>query len=78
MKTAVSIPDAIFERGESLARRLSKTRSQLYAEALDEYVARHDPDTVTERLNAVVDAAGGDADRFVEETSSSVLRQVEW
>jgi len=78
MKTAVSIPDPIFERVESLARRLSKTRSQLYAEALEEYAVRHDPDTVTERLNAVVDSLENDEDRFVTETANHVLSQVEW
>ena len=78
MKTAVSIPDPIFERGEDLARRLSKSRSELYAEALDEYVARHDPDTVTERLNAVVESLEGEDDRFVTETTNSVLSRVEW
>ena len=77
MKTAVSIPDPIFERGEKLARRLSKSRSQLYAEALAEYVTRHDPETVVERLNAVVDSFEED-DPFVTETGNSVLRQVEW
>ena len=78
MKTAVSIPDAIFERGEHLAKRLSKTRSQIYAEALAEYTARHDPDTVTQRLNAVVDGLEEGEDLFVTKTSASVLGQVEW
>lgn len=47
-------------------------------EALDEPVARHDPDTVTERLNAVVDSLDETEDRFVTETAASVLSQVEW
>ena len=78
MKTAVSIPDSIFERGEHLAQRLAKTRSQLYAEALDEYVTRHDPDTVTERLNAVVDSLDEPEDRFQTATADDVLSRVEW
>ncbi len=78
MKTAISIPDPIFERGDKLARRLSKTRSQLYAEAVDEYVTRHDPDTVTARLNAVVDSLADTEDRFVSDTANSILSHVEW
>lgn len=78
MKTAVSIPDPIFERGESLAQRLSKTRSQVYSEALAEYVNRHDPETVTDRLNAVVDSVEGEGDRFVQTTANSVLSRVDW
>jgi hypothetical protein len=31
MKTAISIPDAIFAEAERLARRLEKSRSELYS-----------------------------------------------
>ena len=51
MKTAVSIPDAVFEEAERLARKLQKSRSELYREALSEYVARHEPARVTEALD---------------------------
>ncbi|PYT05293.1 MAG: hypothetical protein DMF60_12445, partial [Acidobacteria bacterium] len=44
MKTAVSIPDEVFEKAERLARRMKKSRSELFSRALDEYVARHAPD----------------------------------
>ena len=44
MKTAVSIPDEIFEKVERLAEREKRTRSELYSAALREYVARHAPD----------------------------------
>ena len=44
MKTAISIPDDVFERAERLARHTKKSRSQLFSEAVREYVARHAPD----------------------------------
>jgi len=47
MKTAVSIPDEVFESAERLARRTKKSRSQVFSDALREYVARHAPDEVT-------------------------------
>ncbi|MCP3956835.1 MAG: hypothetical protein GY719_03175 [bacterium] len=47
MKTAISVPDHVFEDADRLAERLAKTRSQLYTEAMVEYLTRHDPDTVT-------------------------------
>jgi metal-responsive CopG/Arc/MetJ family transcriptional regulator len=53
MKTAISIPDDIFESADSLATRLGISRSQLYASAVAEYVAKHQGAKVTERLNAV-------------------------
>jgi len=53
MKTAISIPDRVFRDAERLAERLKKSRSQMYSEAVAEYVARHEPDLVTEQINAV-------------------------
>jgi negative regulator of sigma E activity len=56
MKTAISIPDPVFEAAEDLAKRLGKSRSQLYAEALRQYLERHRDQDITRRLNEVFDA----------------------
>ncbi|MEQ9238858.1 MAG: hypothetical protein RIG66_32775 [Coleofasciculus sp. E2-BRE-01] len=37
MKTAVSIPDPIFEAAEAMSKRLGLSRSELYARALQAY-----------------------------------------
>ena len=42
MKVEVSVPDAIFEAAERLAKQRHVPLSQLFAEALQEYVSRHD------------------------------------
>jgi len=60
MKTAVSIPDDVFQKAERLARRMKKSRSELFSNALAEYVARHAPDHVTERMNQVCAEIGLD------------------
>ena len=56
MKTAISLPEALFEEAERFARRLNKSRSQLYAQAITEYLARHAPDNITEAMNSVCDS----------------------
>jgi metal-responsive CopG/Arc/MetJ family transcriptional regulator len=56
MKTAVSLPDPLFEEADRLARQLGKSRSQLDAEALHEYLERHRDDDITRRLNEIYDA----------------------
>jgi metal-responsive CopG/Arc/MetJ family transcriptional regulator len=53
MKIALSIPDDLFESGETLGKRLGVSRSRLYATALAEYVAKNNSRKVTERLDAV-------------------------
>lgn len=81
MKTAISLPDRLFEEAEVLAKRLGKSRSQLYAEALADYVGRHDAGQVTSRLDRVlreIGDAGPRDDRAVTAASEDILRQVEW
>lgn len=78
MKTAVSVPDDVFEKVERLARRSRKSRSEVFSAALREYVARHAPDEVTESLNAVCDSLGETSDPFVAEASRRVLENSDW
>lgn len=53
MKTAISIPDDLFEEADKLARELKQSRSQLYSRAVREYLARHSGDTVTAAIDAL-------------------------
>ena len=78
MKTAISIPDPLFQAAERLASRLKKSRSQVYSKAVEEYVARHDPDTVTERINAVCDEVDTRPDPLLTEAAKRVLAGTEW
>jgi metal-responsive CopG/Arc/MetJ family transcriptional regulator len=78
MKTAVSIPDPVFEEAELLAARLQTSRSELYSRALREYVARHAPDRLTEAMNRVVEEVGNDGDEFNRRAARRVLERVEW
>jgi antitoxin MazE6 len=53
MKTAISIPDAVFQSADALAERLGLTRSALYARALESFIADQRKGAVTKRLDAV-------------------------
>jgi len=77
MKTAISLPDAVFHAAERQAKRAQKLRSQLYADALVEHLARHAPDEVTEAMNQVVDHLSEAPDQFVHAAAQSVLSRVE-
>jgi metal-responsive CopG/Arc/MetJ family transcriptional regulator len=78
MKTAVSIPKDIFERAEQLARRSRKSRSQLYSDALREYVAAHAADEVTDAMNRVCAEVGDTIDSFLSTAARRVLERSEW
>ena len=53
MKTAISIPDSLFEAAEQLAQRLGMSRSRLYSEAVERFVVDHHRRHTTDRLNAI-------------------------
>jgi metal-responsive CopG/Arc/MetJ family transcriptional regulator len=78
MKTAISVPDALFEAAERLIRRSGRSRSEFYSRALREYVARHDPERVTAAINAVVADVSDDGLDFVDAAGRATLERVEW
>jgi predicted DNA-binding protein len=78
MKTAVSIPDDLFQRADQLASRLGKSRSELYREALADYVARRDTGAVTAALNEVADDLATEHDGFAAEAARRALERDEW
>lgn len=78
MKTAISVPDDVFNRAEQLARRQGRSRSELYSAAVREYVARHAPDDVTEALDRVVEDVGPEPAEFRRAAAKRVMRRAEW
>jgi len=53
MKTAISIPDELFEAADKMARKLKMTRSELYQQALTRFLQQHGADMVRESLDRV-------------------------
>ena len=78
MKTAISIPDDIFNVAERLARRTKKSRSQLFSDAVREYVARHAADEVTDAMDRVCAEVDQQSDKFTAAASSRILKRAEW
>jgi metal-responsive CopG/Arc/MetJ family transcriptional regulator len=78
MKTAISIPDDVFEDAERLARRTKRSRSRLFSDALKEYLARHSPDEITEAMNRACEETGGVPDAFVSAAARRILERTEW
>ena len=76
MKTAISVPAEIFEQAERLRRKLGKSRSELYSEAVRQYLVSHDPDEITQRLNRLADDLNEEYGAF-EGTARRVLQRAE-
>jgi metal-responsive CopG/Arc/MetJ family transcriptional regulator len=78
MKTAISIPDEVFDVAEKLARRQGVSRSRLFSDAMREYVARHAPDEITDAMNRVVADIGDSGADFAAAAARHVLTDEQW
>ena len=80
VKTAISLPDELFEAADRLAARLGRSRSELYATAVAEYLDRHRFEGVTERLDAVYETKPDDSrlDPVLDALQLQSLPKEEW
>lgn len=60
MKTAISVPDATFERVERAASQLGVSRSEFFARAAERWLDSLDEDGTTDAINRAI--ATGPAD----------------
>ncbi len=78
MKTAIAIPDPVFEAAEQLAAQLRMSRSELYSKAVAAFVAIYHADTITARLNEVYDQEDSALDPVLAAWQSYTLAREEW
>jgi metal-responsive CopG/Arc/MetJ family transcriptional regulator len=78
MKTAISIPDLIFEAAERVAKRFGVSRSQLYTKAVTEYLIGHHRDDVTEKLNEIYKKESSELDPICHALQFSSVQKDEW
>ncbi len=78
MKTAISIPDDVFDAADEMARRLGMSRSQLYATAVREYLDAHRSHGVTARLDRLYEHQDSRLDLRVAEAQTASLEEEGW
>jgi metal-responsive CopG/Arc/MetJ family transcriptional regulator len=78
MKTAISLPDSLFRSGDALAKRLGVSRSELFARALAEYLAKHRADQITKRLNSLYAAEDSRLDPAFAAAQGRALPREKW
>lgn len=78
MKTAISIPDNVYQSAEKLADRLGTSRSQLYTQAIKNYLAQHQKEAITKQLNKVYAQEGAEIDDVLMEFQFKSLPKEDW
>jgi len=80
MKTAISIPDSLFEEADRLAKTRGWSRSELYANAVTAYVNSERFSGVREKLDAVYGNNEEDSaiDPFLADAQARSLPREKW
>jgi metal-responsive CopG/Arc/MetJ family transcriptional regulator len=78
MKVAISLPDDLFDSADELAEQMGLSRSELYARAVAEYLAKHRDQDVTARLNAVYAEEQSGIDPRLRKAQARSARSSEW
>ncbi len=78
MKTAVSVPNEVYEQAEELAQRTGRTRSEIYSTSLRDYLAHHQADPVTAAMDRVLGEIDHEADPFLDAAARETLAEAKW
>jgi len=78
MKTAISIPDPIFEQAEEAAKKRRMSRSEIHTIALREFLHEKQTAQITERLNQVYEAEPSTLDPALARLQAASLPVEEW
>ncbi len=78
VKTAISIPEELFESAEQFARGRGMSRSELYAMALRHYLGEHRAGMITERLDEIYGGESGGLDADIARLQARSLPEDDW
>ena len=78
MKTAISLPDTVFQEADVLASQMNISRSQLYVMALEKFIKEHQKNDITEQVNDYIDKHGQPIDPVFLTSAHRDMRKVEW
>jgi hypothetical protein len=76
MKTAISLPDAVYEAADDLAGRMKVTRSKLYVMALEKFIKENQESDITNKINQYIEKHGQPND--LDNLAVSDMRKVDW
>lgn len=78
MKTAISVPDDIFELSQKLAKKLKVSRSKIFAMGVKKLAEEYDDDEITKQLNEFYENEPVELDPVIMKMASMSLPKEEW
>jgi hypothetical protein len=78
MKTAISVPNDIFELSEKLAKKLKVSRSKIFAMGVKKLGEEFNKEELAVRINAVCDEVDTSLDPAIRQYQSRILQKQKW
>lgn len=78
MKTAISVPNDVFERIEKYAKTKKMSRSQFFSKAAQEYLDSREKEDITANLNEVYSKEDSSVDPVLFKMALLSLPKEEW
>lgn len=78
MKTAISLPDPLFEAANALAARLGITRSELFQRAMERLLSDYGDEQITEQLNRIYAKESSAVDPALAMMQAASIPREEW
>jgi len=78
MKTAISLPDDLFDAAERAAKRLKLSRSEFMARALAEYFKTYSGEQITRKLDEVYSKEEARLDPAVKTAQAKAIGKEVW
>jgi len=78
MKTAISLPDSVFEEAEALAHQLGLSRSELYTKALQTYLKKYNRNQILLKLNEIYSKESSELDPVMAKMQFMTLPHESW
>ncbi len=78
MKTAISIPDKLFQAADQYAKNHGFSRSNLYAKAVEQFLEQHPTDHITKQLNEVYSDQSSKLDQTLSTIQFNSIEKETW
>ena len=78
MRAAISLPESLLHVADALAKRAGMSRSELFREAMTDYLDKHKHDQVREALDAVYSEQPSQLDEELMRVQTMSLPKEDW
>lgn len=78
MKTAISVPNDVFELSEKLAKKLKVSRSQIFAMGVKKLAEEYDEEDLIANINKVCEKVDTSVDPVLFKMAMMALPKEEW